>query len=67
MTKRNTQKKLTQKYQVSNHRLRANVKYKDTLFHMLYKEKKIYYLYIMMPGSKHRVFYISASARTLKI
>lgn len=44
MTKRNTQKKLTQKYQVSNHRLRANVKYKDTLFHMLYKEKKIYYL-----------------------
>ena len=47
MTKRNTQKKLTQKYQVSNHRLRANVKYKDTLFHMLYKEKKIYYLYIM--------------------
>ncbi len=47
MTKRNTQKKLTQKYQVSNHRLRANVKYKDTFFHMLYKEKKIYYLYIM--------------------
>lgn len=47
MTKRNTQKKLTQKYQVSNHRLRANVKYKDTLFHMLYKEKKIYYLYII--------------------
>ena len=25
------------------------------------------YLNDMMPGSKHRVFYISASARTLKI
>lgn len=40
MTKRNTQKKSNQKYQVSNRQLRANVKYKDTIFRMLYKEKK---------------------------
>lgn len=63
MTKRNTQKKLTQKYQVSNHRLRANVKYKDTLFHMLYKEKKIYYLYIMQLMKK---LYTSLSELSLE-
>ena len=40
MTKRNTQKKSNQKYQVSNRQLRANVKYKDTILRMLYKEKK---------------------------
>ena len=40
MAKRNTQKKRNLKYQVSNRQLRANVKYKDTIFRMLYKEKK---------------------------
>ncbi len=40
MAKRNTQKRRNQKYQVSNRQLRANVKYKDTIFRMLYKEKK---------------------------
>ena len=40
MAKRNTQKKRNLKYQVSNRQLRANLKYKDTIFRMLYKEKK---------------------------
>ena len=40
MAKRNTQKKRNQKYPLNNQQLRANAKYKDTIFRMLYKEKK---------------------------
>ena len=40
MAKRSTQKKRNQKYQLNNQHLRANAKYKDTIFRMLYKEKK---------------------------
>ena len=40
MAKRRTQKRRNEKYQVNNCRLRAKDQYKDTIFRMLYRDKK---------------------------